>query len=169
MQPTSVGAVWLAALTLVLLPFGCASRQKLSPARLSGTNNILLIIADDVGNDKVGVYMEGDDQTRPKTPNIDALAANGVRFVNAYANPFCSPTRATLLTGQYSFRNGIGNVISDSGEVALPLYPAQVPIPMMLDLGGAGYDHSQVGKWHLASRAVGGPRRPLEHVFNWTA
>ena len=169
MQPSFVRAVLSAALTLVLLTLGCANRQNSSTARLPRRNNVLLIIADDLGNDKVGVYNEGDDKTRPKTPNIDALAADGVRFVNAYANPVCSPTRATLLSGQYGFRTGIGSVIFHRAEVELPLFPAQIPIPIMLELGGAGYDHSQVGKWHLASDLIGGPGNPLQHGFNWTA
>ncbi len=167
MQRPPLGVPLVMALLLTTFTGACAQRP--SSARLGGRGNIMLIIVDDVGNDKIGVYGEGDDRTRPRTPNIDKLAHTGVRFVNAYANPFCSPSRATLLTGQYSFRNGIGTVIRDSDEVVLPLYPAQVPIPTMLDLGDAGYDHSQVGKWHLASRAVGGPRSPLEHGFNWTA
>ena len=79
MQPPFVRAVLVAALTAVVLPLAFANAQDISVARLPRRNNVLLIIADDLGNDKVGVYNEGDDRTRPKTPNIDALAADGVR------------------------------------------------------------------------------------------
>lgn len=157
----------------LLLSAGCATadaqpreaRARTRPSR----SNVLLIIADDVGNDKIGVYMEGDDQARPKTPHIDALAARGVRFLNAYANPVCSPTRATMLTGRYSFRTGIGSVIRRNDRVALQPFPAETPLPTLLERAGAGYDHSMVGKWHLSSDLVGGAGGPLDHGFNWTA
>src|SRR5688500_856493 len=68
--------------------------------------NILLIIADDLGVDRVGVYATNDYADEPeiaagygdRTPSIDALAANGVRFTSAWAMPVCSPTRATVYT-----------------------------------------------------------------------
>ena len=66
--------------------------------------NVLLIIADDWGVDSHGLYGIGSS-TAP-TPTIDSLATNGVRFLRAWSNPVCSPTRATLLTGRYSFRTG---------------------------------------------------------------
>ena len=69
-------------------------------------NNILLIIADDFGVDSHGLYGIGSS-TAP-TPTIDSLADLGVRFDRAWSNPICSPTRATILTGRYSFRTGIG-------------------------------------------------------------
>ena len=167
MQCSPLGAPLVLALLLPTFTGACIHRSSSAP--LGARSNIMLIIADDLGNDKIGVYQQGDDLTRPKTPNIDELARRGVRFVNAYATPFCSPTRATLLTGQYGSRHDIGTVIRGRDQIVLPLYPKQLPIPMMLDLGGSGYDHSQVGKWHLASRRSGGPRSPLEHGFNWSA
>ena len=109
MQPTSLGASLVMALLLPTFTGACAHRSSSAP--LGARSNIMLIIADDLGNDKIGVYQQGDDLTRPKTPNIDKLARRGVRFVNAYATPFCSPTRATLLTGKYGSRHDIGTVI----------------------------------------------------------
>ncbi len=68
--------------------------------------NVLLIIADDWGVDSHGLY--GIVSSTPPTPTIDSLATEGVRFLRAWSNPVCSPTRATILTGRYSFRTGVG-------------------------------------------------------------
>ncbi len=155
--------------SLVALLTACGSFQGSAPPLTKRPGNILLIIADDVGKDKIGVYDLGDDATRPATPNLDRLAARGVRFTNAYAYPACSPTRASILTGQYGFRTGLGEVILRRDLYILPVYPKIVPIPIMLKLGGADYDHSQIGKWHLATRKVGGLANPLQHGFNHTA
>lgn len=154
---------------LLLLPLLPACAPSRSTARPGLRSNILLIIADDLGNDKIGIYQEGDDLTRPRTPNIDALARRGLRFTNAYAYAACSPTRASILTGQYGFRTGIGAVILRQDSYILPIHPKTVPIPIMLKRGAAGYDTSQIGKWHLATRAVGGLANPLQHGFEYTA
>lgn len=86
-----------------------------------------------------------------------------------YANPLCSPSRATLLTGQHSFRTGIGYVLHGRARIGLPMFPAQLPIPIMLELGGAGYNHSQIGKRHLAPPLSNISCNPLDQGFNWTA
>lgn len=142
---------------LTLVCVACAGRPA---ARL----NILLIIADDLGVDKVAAYREHPDP--PPTPNIDALAARGVLFRNAYANPVCSPTRATILTGRYGYRYGIGLVINyyRRRQPALPL--DEMTIPKLLDRGTQGaYAHAAIGKWHLGSVNVGDARNPLLHGF----
>src|SRR5207249_6929827 len=75
--------------------------------------NILLIIADDYGADSSSLYNSTNNgASLPPTPNINALARTGVVFGNAYANPVCSPTRACLITGRYSFRTGLGDAHS---------------------------------------------------------
>ncbi len=71
-------------------------------ARRASRPNIVFIMVDDLGKDYIGCY--GSDKA--KTPNIDALAAGGMKFNNAYSMPQCVPTRTTLLTGQYPFRHG---------------------------------------------------------------
>lgn len=134
------------------------------PARLGG--NIMIIIADDMGPEKVGAYGEGDDKSRPLTPNIDRLAAEGVRFVNAYAMPVCSPTRATILTGRYPIRNGVGTILrGDSYNLSFD----EVSMPEVLIESGAGYDTSMAGKWHLTIAAEGGNGGALRHGFHWAA
>ena len=150
---------------------GCARTARMEPtsvrpARLGG--NILLIIADDLGKDMIGAYAGGEDDGRPATPNIDRLAAGGVRFENAYANPVCSPTRATILTGRYSYRHGIGVIVKYySEDIGLSL--DEVTIPEMLNSASERYDHSQVGKWHLGVLRGEGPFDPLRQGFNWSA
>ena len=67
--------------------------------------NILFIMLDDLGKEWISCYGAEDIET----PNIDALAAGGMKFNNAYSMPQCTPSRATLLTGKYPFRNGYVN------------------------------------------------------------
>ena len=85
------------------------------------TGNVLIVLVDDIGPELLAVYGEGDDP--PPTPNIDRLAAEGVLFRNAWANPLCSPTRALIMTGRYAFRTGVGSVINPT-TAALPLEDA---------------------------------------------
>src|SRR6478736_4521291 len=64
--------------------------------------NIIFVLADDLGLDGVSAYGADEHQT----PNIDALAASGIRFQNGYAAPLCGPSRCLLMTGRYAFRTG---------------------------------------------------------------
>lgn len=117
-------------------------------------DNILLIVADDLGVDYVGAYQEGTNP--PPTPAIDGLAARGVLFRNAWANPSCSPTRAGLLTGRYPFRTLVGRWIAHNQNppnVGL-LQASERTVPELLDAGGSGYAHAMIGKWHLANAAA---------------
>jgi len=79
--------------------------------------NILLIIGDDLGVETLASYGLGENP--PKTAALDELARQGVRFNNFWAQPVCSPTRATLLTGRYGFRTGIGRPVG-TGEMQVP-------------------------------------------------
>src|SRR6185436_15380845 len=109
--------------------------------------NVLLIVGDDIGNDFIHCY--GEHPLAPPTPNIDALAADGVLFKNAYASPTCSPTRASILTGRYPFRTGLGEPIKEwLFEPALEL--SEVTIPEMLNTASPTHlDNTAIGKWHL--------------------
>jgi len=114
--------------------------------------NVLVLLADDLGVEKVGVYGVGNDA--PATPTIDALARRGVLFSNAWSNPVCSPTRATLVTGRYSFRTTVGEVVS-KGNAGLPL--SEFTLPELLDTRpDLGYSHAWIGKWHLNDVQNGG-------------
>ena len=133
-------------------------------AHVAAQENVLLIVADDVGVDRVGCYAEHPNPGR--TPNIDGLAARGVLFRNAWSSPLCSPTRAGLLTGRHAFRTGIGDVVdygSGAGQ-ALPL--AETTLPELLDAGTADrWAHAAIGKWHLGTAPAGGPAHPLLSGF----
>lgn len=119
-------------------------------------DNVLVIVADDLGLDAVGVYGVGRDA--PSTPNIDQLAATGMRFTNAWSYPLCSPTRATIQTGRYGFRTGVGAIVWPD---TAPLPLEEVTLPELLDLGtGGGYAHAAFGKWHLGNDLVGGALAP---------
>jgi arylsulfatase A len=100
--------------------------------------NIVLIMADDVGREVLGCY----GGTSYRTPNIDRLAADGIRFEHAYVMPVCHPTRTTLLTGQYPFRLGHPAWGSFPREAESRTLPAL--------LRQAGYATAVAGKWQFA-------------------
>lgn len=121
--------------------------------------NIVVIVTDDMGYSDVGVYGSRDIPT----PNIDALAAGGIRFTDAYVTgPYCSPTRAGLLTGRYPQRFGhefnIG-MAAPHRDAGLPLGE----VTLADRLRAAGYRTAAFGKWHLGSA----PRfHPLKRGFD---
>lgn len=124
-------------------------------------DNILLVVADDLGVDYVNAYGEGTNP--PPTPNIDALASGGVLFRNAWAHPSCSPSRASILTGRAAFRTLVGRWISfnqSPPNVGL-LQGSEWTIPEILDADGGGYAHAMIGKWHLGN-AYQSPDMPRE-------
>ena len=103
--------------------------------------NIVFIIADDLGNADVG-YHGG----QVKTPNIDKLAAEGVRLESFYGMPVCTPSRASLMTGRYAMRYGLQTlVIFPSHTYGLPTDERT----LAQALKDAGYQTYMVGKWHL--------------------
>ena len=113
--------------------------------------NIVFIMADDLGYADVSCYGRPD----LSTPNIDALAAAGVRFLQAYANSaVCSATRTALITGRYQYRLPIGLeeplVLRDVG-----LPPEHPTLPSLLKK--SGYGTTLVGKWHLGQLPKFGP------------
>jgi arylsulfatase A-like enzyme len=120
-------------------------------------SNVLLLLADDIGVDRIGTYAH--DMSAPRTPVIDALARTGVRFETVWATPMCSSTRAALLTGRLPLRNGIGGALSAGPELpGLDLETGSPPLARLL--ATAGYHTFLIGKWHLA----GGDRPNLGHI-----
>lgn len=108
--------------------------------------NLLVVVMDDVGTDKVGVY--GESPTPPPTPNLDALADEGLLFRRAYAQPTCSPTRASLLTGQHPRRHGVGRWIAPRRD-RHRIPDAAVTLPEVLSASPTyRYTSALVGKWH---------------------
>ncbi len=140
------------------------------PAAAPGPN-IVLLIADDFGVDLMGAYAEGASPAC--TQNVDALAAEGLLFRNAWANPTCSPTRAALLTGKHAFRTGIGGPAGGQDD---GLLPAEITLPEVL----TGYHNVALGKWHLHGNQgdfhpnitgfdhyAGGLRGGIPNYFQW--
>jgi arylsulfatase A-like enzyme len=103
--------------------------------------NIVYIVADDLGWKDVGYH--GSDI---KTPNLDKLAAGGVKFEQFYAQPMCTPTRAALMTGRYPFRYGLQTAVIPSAHT-YGLATDEWLLPQALK--EAGYYTAIVGKWHL--------------------
>lgn len=145
---------FLAGLSITPLfsnPSNAQSQNKNKP-------NIVLISIDDLGWPTIGSY----GNAFVPTPNIDRLAQEGVRFTNAYANPQCTPTRASLLTGQHTARNGMWHVIGPYyypyAKILEPRYVEHLPretytIAEMLQ--AAGYTTAHLGKWHLTNTSDG--------------
>lgn len=115
--------------------------------------NILLIIADDYGADGSSLYNSTSaGASLPPTPNLAALATNGVVFRHAYANPVCSPTRAALITGRHGFRTGIRDVIL--GPASPMLTAAEFTLPEVFAANPSlNYQLAHFGKWHLHNQA----------------
>jgi arylsulfatase A len=135
-----------ALLSTCLIPPPVASAQRKS----SGPPNIIFIMADDLGWRELGAY--GNRFT--ETPHLDRLAAQGVKFTQAYASsPICSPTRAALMTGQYPGRTGITNYIEkDDSNYLRPEYTTINEL-----LSKSGYRSAIIGKWHLTGDYEAGP------------
>lgn len=117
--------------------------------------NIVFILADDLGWADLGVYGATDF----KTPHLDRLAAQGVRFNQAYANSaVCSATRIALITGRYQYRLQAGLEEPLARHGAQLGLPADHPtLPSLLKQ--AGYDTALIGKWHLGKPPSYGPQR----------
>lgn len=130
------------------------------PPDAPAPTNVLLVVADDLGVDQLASYGVGEDLA--STPTLDALAASGVRFTSAWSNPVCSTTRATILTGRYSFRTGVGYVVDSTWG----LRASELTLPEALDRAGSGYAHAAFGKWHLSNPVTGGPGDPNEAGFS---
>ena len=123
-------------------PSDVGESRGLRSCRPGRTPNILLLVADDLGLGELGVY----GNRRFPTPNLDRLAAEGMRFTHFYSNSsICSPARVAILTGQYPQRHGARFAYRRQSDHGLP---GDVPtIPSLL--ARAGYLTHHVGKWHV--------------------
>src|SRR5215470_12230070 len=105
--------------------------------------NIVIIYADDMGYGDLSCYGSGIS-----TPNIDAIAREGMRFTHFYSSsPVCSPSRAALMTGRYPVRVGIPSVLFPNDTYGLP--PSEVTMAEVLKT--SQYKTMCIGKWHLGS------------------
>jgi len=120
--------------------------------------NIVFILTDDQGWPTLGCY----GGKHAATPHLDELATEGMRFTDAYVMPQCTPTRAALLTGQHTARNGMWHVISWYGypwaRMREPLFAENLPretFTIAEGLRSEGFVTACMGKWHLTSNADG--------------
>ena len=146
-------ATWVLIFTGILCSCSTSNPKEKAPP------NFIIILADDLGYGGLASY--GDTSLR--TPNIDYLAAEGIRFTDFHSNaPVCSPTRAALLTGNYQQRAGLEGVIYVRGETReVGLDSSQVSIAKLLKT--AGYQTGIMGKWHLGYQEE---FNPVHHGFD---
>lgn len=135
---------------------------------ISKKPNIVILVTDDAGYSDYSLF-----GSQIETPNIDALARNGFVFTNFYNNGRCSPTRASLLTGQYPHKVGVGELARPSSETSLKGYlgylnPAFATMSEIL--APLGYFNVMAGKWHLGgqltSRANESIKWPIQRGFD---
>jgi arylsulfatase A len=139
-----------------------------SPAEENAKPNIVFILADDLGINDLHCYGRQDHHT----PNLDRLAAEGLRFTSAYcAQPICSPSRAAILTGKTPARLHLTTYLPGrpdcvSQRVLHPEIEMQVPLTEKMLANyfkEAGYISAVIGKWHVGGTGFG----PLEHGFDF--
>jgi arylsulfatase A-like enzyme len=147
---------WIYSMLLLFPAIQSFAWQK---GKADSRPNIIIIMADDMGYSDIGCY--GGEI---KTPNIDFLAKNGLRFSQFYNNSRCCPTRASLLTGLYSHQAGIGNMSFDQGLEGYRGYMKENTITLAELLKSGGYNTGMVGKWHVANT---NERKPKEEHLAW--
>lgn len=137
------------------------------PKAPKGAPNVIIVLADDLGFSDIGCY-----GSEIPTPNIDAVAAEGIRYANFHVAPLCSPTRAALLTGRNPHAAGVGYVAHvDPG---FPGYASELPEnqPTLAEvMRSNGYSTFMLGKWHLSkeqdmSEAGNRSSWPLQRGFD---
>lgn len=141
-------------ISCVIFLMGCWNLSEVAADK----PNILFILTDDQGWSSLGSY----GNTRVPTPHLDRLADEGMRFTDAYVMPQCTPTRAALLTGEHTARNGMWHVIGWYGSpwarMTEPMFrehlePQHCHLPRLLRK--AGYRTGMAGKWHLTNNQHG--------------
>ncbi len=129
---SSLRLFFILSLFAVLIP--------LQASVIEGKPNLILILSDDQGYSDIGCY----GAKGFSTPHIDKMAREGIRFTSYYSAPTCSPARASLLTGSYYQRVGVGRPLNNQ---EMGLHPDEITIAELLK--GQGYATALIGKWHL--------------------
>jgi arylsulfatase len=119
--------------------------------------NIVVIMADDMGFSDIGCY-----GSEIPTPNLDRLAANGVRLTQFYNTARCCPTRASLLTGLYNHQAGIGHMVQNAGLPGYEGYLNNHCLTLGEVMKAAGYRTAMAGKWHVGEDR---PHWPADRGF----
>lgn len=126
-----------------MILIGCIAPQLVMASETEQIDpNIVIILVDDLGWNDVGYHNEN-----VSTPNIDRLAKTGVELDRFYVNPTCSPTRASLMSGEFATTHGVDSPVQWHSKTGLPLNHRILP----QFLKSEGYSTHLVGKWHLGS------------------
>lgn len=156
-------AALFVALTTALAVASCgggSSKVAADPA----APNILFIIMDDVGVDQMAAFGYGG-ATAPPMPNMEAVAAAGVRFRNTWSMPECTPGRAAFFTGRFPFRTAIYQATGPNDLANSQLTPYDVTVPKLLRQ--AGYESGMFGKFHLAGHEHNEAGHATPAVLGW--
>jgi len=137
---------------------GCRSAIDQARKNTHSRPNIVLIMADDMGFSDIGCY--GGEIN---TPNLDHLAAGGLRFTQFYNAARCCPTRASLLTGLYPHQAGIGHMVDNKGHPAYQGYLNDRCVTIAEAIKPAGYRTMMAGKWHVGENR---PHWPTDRGFD---
>lgn len=134
--------------TVLILFTSSMQNNSTKEKNAKSSPNIIFIIADDLGWDAFGNY-PGISAAKGNTPTLDSLAHSGITFLNFWVNPVCAPTRASLLTGKYGFRTGVGAV--QSPQTAVLRNNETVIQKYINDKTANAYATAIIGKWHVSS------------------
>ncbi|WNH12584.1 arylsulfatase [Thalassobellus suaedae] len=150
----------ITSLVFVSIAFLYAFKSKKETPELKKNSkpNIVLIMADDMGFSDIGSY-----GSEIKTPNIDRLANEGTRLERCYNNAICAPSRASLLTGQYPHKAGIGFFNKDLGLPAYQGYLNKESLTLAEGMKLGGYSTYMCGKWHVGNKES---QWPLQRGFD---
>src|SRR3954452_5362952 len=142
-------SVALLIVSIVLFaPFSAVAQTTQRTAQPTKRPNVVFILVDDQRWDSLGCA----GHPFLKTPNIDRIAREGAYFNNYFVTlPLCSPSRGSILTGQYAHKNGVNDNVTDHSELSHKL----VTFPRLLH--DAGYTTAHIGKWHMGTDATPRP------------
>ena len=158
-MPTCAPKLLLVALAFTAVAVVAEATATAAESLAGRRPNIIFILTDDQG------YGDLSCHGNPilKTPHIDRLHAEGVRFTDFHVSPTCSPTRSALLTGRHEFRNGVTHTILERERLTLKA----VTLPEVLK--SAGYATGIFGKWHLGDEAESSPTNVASMKSSFTA
>ena len=144
---------WILLVT-IFTPFLIKAQTKKQP-------NIIIILADDMGYSDIGCF-----GSETQTPNLDEMAAKGLKMTQFYNASRCCPTRASLLTGLYQHQAGVGDMMNTRKEPAYQGYLNQNCVTIAEALKPYGYSTFMAGKWHVGQATEHWPlKRGFDRYF----